>query len=76
MRAHAAVILYFMGKYEKENKCFICSYTGTYGCIERMRRRKERRGQLVPVTLNEVAHSVFYAPQYVAIEEGYFVKEE
>ncbi|MCH5343005.1 MAG: ABC transporter substrate-binding protein [Acetatifactor sp.] len=24
------------------------------------------------VTLNEVAHSIFYAPMYVAIEEGYF----
>ena len=28
-----------------------------------------------PVTLNEVAHSIFYAPQYVAIEEGYFEEE-
>lgn len=27
---------------------------------------------LTDITLNEVAHSVFYAPQYVAIEEGYF----
>ena len=27
------------------------------------------------VTLNEVAHSIFYAPQYVAIEEGYFAEE-
>jgi NitT/TauT family transport system substrate-binding protein len=27
------------------------------------------------VTLNEVAHSIFYAPMYVAIEEGYFEKE-
>ena len=27
------------------------------------------------MTLNEVAHSVFYAPQYVAIEEGYFEEE-
>ena len=27
------------------------------------------------VTLNEVAHSVFYAPMYVAIENGYFTKE-
>ena len=27
---------------------------------------------LTDVTLNEVAHSIFYAPQYVAIEEGYF----
>lgn len=24
------------------------------------------------VTLNEVAHSIFYAPMYVAIEQGYF----
>ncbi len=28
-----------------------------------------------PVTLNEVAHSIFYAPLYVAIEEGYFADE-
>jgi NitT/TauT family transport system substrate-binding protein len=32
-------------------------------------------GSLTPVTLNEVAHSIFYAPQYVAIEEGYFQEE-
>ena len=25
--------------------------------------------------LNEVAHSIFYAPQYVAIENGYFEEE-
>ncbi len=30
---------------------------------------------LTAVTLNEVAHSIFYAPQYVAIEEGYFEEE-
>ncbi len=30
---------------------------------------------LIEVTLNEVAHSIFYAPQYVAIEEGYFADE-
>lgn len=29
----------------------------------------------VHVTLNEVAHSIFYAPMYVAIEEGYFDEE-
>lgn len=29
----------------------------------------------VSLTLNEVAHSIFYAPQYVAIEEGYFAEE-
>ncbi len=30
---------------------------------------------LTPVTLNEVAHSVFYAPQYAAIELGCFEEE-
>ena len=29
----------------------------------------------VSVTLNEVAHSIFYAPMYVAIENGYFEEE-
>lgn len=29
----------------------------------------------VQVTLNEVAHSIFYAPMYVAVEEGYFAEE-
>jgi len=30
---------------------------------------------LKKVVLNEVAHSIFYAPMYVAIEEGYFTEE-
>lgn len=30
---------------------------------------------LTKVTLNEVAHSIFYAPQYAAIELGYFEEE-
>jgi NitT/TauT family transport system substrate-binding protein len=34
-----------------------------------------KSGDLTPVTLNEVAHSIFYAPMYVAIEEGYFEEE-
>ena len=29
----------------------------------------------IPIVLNEVAHSIFYAPMYVAIEEGYFAEE-
>ena len=29
----------------------------------------------IPVTLNEVVHSVFYAPQYAAMELGYFEEE-
>lgn len=30
---------------------------------------------LQPVRLNEVVHSVFYAPQYVALEKGFFEEE-
>ena len=30
---------------------------------------------LTKITLSEVAHSIFYAPMYVAIEEGYFAEE-
>ena len=36
--------------------------------------QKETAGK-TPVTLNEVAHSIFYAPQYAAIELGYFDSE-
>lgn len=38
-----------------------------------MADKKEK--PLKKVTLNEVAHSIFYAPQYVAIEKGYFKEE-
>lgn len=35
----------------------------------------ETEQEFTAVTLNEVAHSIFYAPQYVAIELGYFEEE-
>ncbi|MGN0427747.1 MAG: hypothetical protein ACI4F0_08100, partial [Agathobacter sp.] len=34
-----------------------------------------KKGSGEPLVLNEVAHSIFYAPMYVAIEEGYFEEE-
>mgnify|MGYP001153277920 CR=1 FL=1 len=37
-----------------------------------MKIGKLSESALQKVTLNEVAHSIFYAPMYVAIEEGYF----
>ena len=37
--------------------------------------KKNTESSLTPVTLNEVAHSIFYAPQYAAIELGYFEDE-
>ena len=42
----------------------------TVSCAE-----EETSEELTMVTLNEVAHSVFYAPQYAAIELGYFEEE-
>ena len=39
------------------------------------RSAEESAESLTPVTLNEVAHSIFYAPQYAAIELGYFEEE-
>lgn len=36
---------------------------------------KETLPESTKVILNEVAHSIFYAPMYVAIEEGYFEEE-
>ena len=35
----------------------------------------KKDSHLTKLTLNEVAHSIFYAPQYVAIENGYFEEE-
>lgn len=34
--------------------------------------KSDKTGGNQKVVLNEVAHSIFYAPMYVAIEEGYF----
>lgn len=48
------------------------SVTGLFGCGLRTSLKDET---LEKVILNEVAHSIFYAPMYVAIEEGYFQEE-
>ncbi len=42
---------------------------GLSGC------QKTTGSGLTEITLNEVAHSIFYAPQYAAIELGYFKDE-
>ena len=38
-------------------------------------KKEETKKEPTKVILNEVAHSIFYAPMYVAIEEGYFADE-
>lgn len=35
----------------------------------------QTQNDLTKITLNEVAHSIFYAPMYVSIEKGYFEDE-
>ena len=45
-----------------------------YGCAKQDSKSSSASGT-TPVVLNEVAHSIFYAPMYVAIEEGYFTEE-
>lgn len=46
-----------------------------WGCHDSEVKQTASDDVLTPVTLNEVAHSIFYAPQYVAIENGYFEEE-
>ena len=50
--------------------CFLLSLSLLIGCSS-----KTTDLGLTKVTLNEVAHSIFYAPLYVAIEIGYFEEE-
>ena len=50
----------------------ICVFAG---CKQSQKPSGNNTGKLTKVTLNEVAHSIFYAPQYAAIELGYFEDE-
>ena len=52
-----------------------CSSTDTADTKETTNSAGTTSEGTVNVTLNEVAHSIFYAPMYVAIEEGYFEDE-
>ena len=61
------------------------SMTALFGCSQTKKTKHasaiintdktNKEENLTPVTLNEVAHSIFYAPMYVAIEKGYFEEE-
>lgn len=59
----------------------LCACTNTKETVSKTNSEKSESKQkgtgksLTPVTLNEVAHSIFYAPLYVAVEKGYFEKE-
>lgn len=51
---------------------FLCAAL-LFGCAKGEGKQESAKG--TKVVLNEVAHSIFYAPMYVAIEEGYFEEE-
>ena len=53
----------------------ILMLTTVCACHDSEPKQTTSEAVLTPVTLNEVAHSIFYAPQYVAIEKGYFEEE-
>ena len=38
-------------------------------------KKNNEKEDLTKVTVAEVAHSIFYAPQYAAISKGYFEEE-
>lgn len=50
--------------------CMVTSALAFTGCG----KAKVAESGKTKVVLNEVAHSIFYAPMYVAIEEGYFAE--
>lgn len=47
--------------------CMVICTTIFTGC--------KQKSQYTEITLTEVAHSIFYAPMYVAVENGYFKEE-
>ncbi len=53
----------------------LCAILAACSCCTCMGCGKAKDSGRTAVTLNEVAHSVFYAPQYAAIELGYFKEE-
>ena len=64
---------------KKRYRSFLAAVlAGTFavGCLTGCGKMDEAAGgKMTAVTLNEVAHSIFYAPQYAAIEIGYFEEE-
>ena len=54
-----------------KKKSFLLSFLILFALLALVGCKKHPSGEtLSKVTLNEVAHSIFYAPQYVAIQEG------
>ena len=52
--------------------CFVLLVSMMTGCSSNEEKTTKSSQKVV---LNEVAHSIFYAPMYIAIEKGYFAEE-
>ena len=59
----------------KNSKRFIALILVTLMVVSVFSGCGKKANGLTQITLSEVAHSIFYAPQYVAIENGYFKDE-
>ena len=55
--------------------CFAVLTILLLGFLGGCQKKSTGKAELHPVVLNEVAHSIFYVPMYVAIENGYFEEE-
>lgn len=64
-----------LGKILSLSLCLVLLMSMAVGCQKNDSTDASKKENLTEVTLNEVAHSIFYAPMYVAIEEGYFEEE-
>lgn len=53
----------------------LLSACGKEEAVSENKSGQDETQETVDVTLNEVAHSIFYAPMYVAVEQGYFEEE-
>ncbi|MDO5349546.1 MAG: ABC transporter substrate-binding protein, partial [Lachnospiraceae bacterium] len=60
---------------KKRFSCILAGLLAASLTLSGCRSGAVSHSSLTPVTLNEVAHSIFYAPQYAAIELGYFKEE-
>ncbi|MCD8103571.1 MAG: ABC transporter substrate-binding protein [Lachnospiraceae bacterium] len=77
MEEEASELVSTVVETEKESVVVALSETEEESAVEESTAADltETEQELTAVTLNEVAHSIFYAPQYVAIELGYFEEE-
>ena len=61
--------------FAKRILCLTLCMLLTAGIVTACGKSSGTSDSLTSVTLSEVAHSIFYAPQYVAIEKGFFEEE-